>query len=270
MVALLLAHGADCNATAAGGETPLLVAARAQSYRVTAALLSEPGVDADAADKHGLTPLMAAAAMGNELLVAALLAVGADPTVACSPGASNSQLFEAFRVRIKHRETTVEEGQRKGVKGTRPALLHICIGASPGGAQGTRLATANIPETPGGGGAGWADGRRADEGGGSTALHSPPSPFASPRPGSRSTALHRAVRAGHLAATAALLRHRRRAWMVDVEDAAGWTPLAHAVSQRNTRLVTALVEAVRQALQEPILLTHWVSALGLRLSSART
>jgi hypothetical protein len=145
VVALLLAHGADCNATAAGGETPLLVAARAQSYRVTAALLSEPGVDADAADKHGLTPLMAAAAMGNELLVAALLAVGADPTVACSPGASNSQLFEAFRVRIKHRETTVEEGQRKGVKGTRPALLHICIGASPGGAQGTRLATSTTP-----------------------------------------------------------------------------------------------------------------------------
>jgi hypothetical protein len=57
------------------------------------------------------------------------------------------------------------------------------------------------------------------------------------------------VRAGHLATTAALLRHRRRAWVVDCEDAHGWTPLVHAVTQRNTRLVTALVQAVRLRLR---------------------
>jgi ankyrin repeat protein len=42
-VEVLVGAGADCNAKGLSGETPLLVAARAQAYRATAELL-QPGV----------------------------------------------------------------------------------------------------------------------------------------------------------------------------------------------------------------------------------
>ena len=74
----LLAGGADVNAYAAGGRTPLHVAASENANPAAAAVLLEAGADASAKRAGGRTPLHEAAAHGTAAVVEVLLAAGAD------------------------------------------------------------------------------------------------------------------------------------------------------------------------------------------------
>jgi ankyrin repeat protein len=86
-VLMLVAHGAEVNRPSALGNSALILAARlADSHRVVEFLLSH-GADAWATNVWGATALMAAVAGGDEASVRALLAHGAD--VNAQPAASH-------------------------------------------------------------------------------------------------------------------------------------------------------------------------------------
>lgn len=82
---LLLAKGADVNARAQGGYTPLHVASGNYGNGHVAALLLANGADVNAKDRRG-TPLAAAALAGKLEVVKLLLSQGADPNVVDSNG----------------------------------------------------------------------------------------------------------------------------------------------------------------------------------------
>jgi ankyrin repeat protein len=65
VVALLLRNGADPNAGAGGGVTPLHLSALHGDPAVIQALLAG-GADRSAVDRHGKTPLQVAARSGHE------------------------------------------------------------------------------------------------------------------------------------------------------------------------------------------------------------
>jgi ankyrin repeat protein len=73
----LLDEGADPNARAIDGTTPLHWATRADSFDTVHALL-DAGADPNAADRYGLTPLYLAAENGSAAVLAALLDAGAE------------------------------------------------------------------------------------------------------------------------------------------------------------------------------------------------
>ena len=74
---LLLAAGADANATMKGGETVLMMAARSGNLEAVNALLAR-GARHDARERRGQTALMWAAAEGHAAVVRALIDAGAD------------------------------------------------------------------------------------------------------------------------------------------------------------------------------------------------
>ena len=74
----LLEAGADLEARAGNGETPLHVAAAVGNAGAVAALANQ-GADLEALGRDGLTPLHRAAALGNAEAVTTLLEAGADP-----------------------------------------------------------------------------------------------------------------------------------------------------------------------------------------------
>ena len=78
IAARLLAAGADVNARATGGRTPLHVAAAENANPAVAEVLLEAAADVNAKRSGGRTPLHEAAAHGNAAVVATLLAAGAD------------------------------------------------------------------------------------------------------------------------------------------------------------------------------------------------
>lgn len=78
VAARLLAAGADVNACATGGRTPLHVAAAENANSTVAEVLLRAGADVNAKRAGGRTPLHEAAAHGTSAVVAALLAAGAD------------------------------------------------------------------------------------------------------------------------------------------------------------------------------------------------
>ena len=77
VVKLLLAAGADANATLKGGETVLMMAARSGNLEAVKALLAR-GARHDARERRGQTALMWAAAEGHAAVVRALIDAGAD------------------------------------------------------------------------------------------------------------------------------------------------------------------------------------------------
>ncbi len=79
IVTLLLEHGSDPNAQVESGKTPLHLAA-SKGHVDVAKLLLEHGADPNAQDKHGNTPLHDAALDGHVGIVKLLLDHGADPT----------------------------------------------------------------------------------------------------------------------------------------------------------------------------------------------
>lgn len=76
-VAELLARGFDANTPDEKGQHPLFLALRAESDKVTQALLEHRATDVDQANALGETPLMMAALRGSERWVLALLQRGA-------------------------------------------------------------------------------------------------------------------------------------------------------------------------------------------------
>lgn len=78
VVRLLLAKGADVNASDNDGETPLFWVA-ARGHKAVGELLLTRGADVTATDKAGRTPLHQAAENGHNEIVRILLAKGADP-----------------------------------------------------------------------------------------------------------------------------------------------------------------------------------------------
>jgi len=79
IVTLLLEHGADPNAQVKSGMTPLHLAA-SKGHVDVAKLLLKHGADPNAQDKHGNTPLHDAAFEGHVGIVKLLLDHGANPT----------------------------------------------------------------------------------------------------------------------------------------------------------------------------------------------
>lgn len=78
-VRLLLAKGAKVNAASLINSTPLLVAASINGASASVRLLLERGADANAADRTGITPLIAAAITDDPASFELLLNAGADP-----------------------------------------------------------------------------------------------------------------------------------------------------------------------------------------------
>lgn len=76
LAADLIRHGADPNAKAADGSTPLFVAASLGSHELTRVLISA-GANVHAVNDIGQTPLMVAAKSGSEMVIELLLNAGA-------------------------------------------------------------------------------------------------------------------------------------------------------------------------------------------------
>lgn len=91
---LLVAAGADVNATAAGtGRTPLIVAANVNGNSATVKMLIDRGAEIGKADKSGMNALNAAASAGDFESVRLLIAKGAD--AAMQPPAGGTALHYA-------------------------------------------------------------------------------------------------------------------------------------------------------------------------------
>jgi len=91
----LIKQGADVNARAGDGATPLQWAAHWDDLEI-AALLIKAGANVNAADEHGVTPLALACENVSERMVEALLRAGANPNVARASGMT--PLFDAIDV----------------------------------------------------------------------------------------------------------------------------------------------------------------------------
>jgi hypothetical protein len=97
---LLLAHGADVNAVAVGGQSPLHVALVRSDRSEIVALLLHHGADVNKTDKKGRSPLQCAVTRLNLSAVRLLLEYGADPNNVDSRG--HSPLYCAMRHNKKH------------------------------------------------------------------------------------------------------------------------------------------------------------------------
>jgi uncharacterized protein len=85
LVASLLQHGADVHAASADGTTALHVAAYLDQPQI-AALLIQHGADPTARNRYGVRPLSLAAPTGDARLIEMLLAAGADANTALPEG----------------------------------------------------------------------------------------------------------------------------------------------------------------------------------------
>jgi len=83
---LLLARGADVNATDNSGRSALWAATVKETNTGFITLLGEHGANVNAQDSSGRTALMDASDMCRDWEIKALLAVGADPSVADKSG----------------------------------------------------------------------------------------------------------------------------------------------------------------------------------------
>jgi uncharacterized protein len=73
-----LLRGADPNAPDADGQPPIVLAARAESWKVLDALLAAPGIQVDARNRNDETALMMAVLRGNLTIAKRLMAKDAD------------------------------------------------------------------------------------------------------------------------------------------------------------------------------------------------
>ena len=89
--------GADVNATARTGRTPLIVAASVAGSAPTAKMLLDRGADWKAADKMGVSAVLASANTGNLEVLRILADLGADVTYNPSPGAGGLHFAAANR-----------------------------------------------------------------------------------------------------------------------------------------------------------------------------
>jgi uncharacterized protein len=141
-VTLLLAAGADANATMKSGETALMMAARSGSLEAVGALLAR-GARHDARERRGQTALMWAAAEGHAAVVRALVENGADINATLDSGFTpfffavregHIDVVRAFLKAGVDVNATLQRGERtpgspalyKPVgKGTSPLLLAV-------------------------------------------------------------------------------------------------------------------------------------------------
>ncbi|RME51884.1 MAG: ankyrin repeat domain-containing protein [Deltaproteobacteria bacterium] len=93
MTAFLLERGAPVDIPGAGGETPLMTAARSGAVEQVSLLLAQ-GADPNATDERGFSPLHHAVAAGESRIVEILLEHGADPE-ACAKGGETPRTLAA-------------------------------------------------------------------------------------------------------------------------------------------------------------------------------
>ena len=138
VVKLLLDAGADANATMKGGETVLMMAARAGSVDAVKALLVR-GAKHDMREGHGQTALMWAAAEGHAAVVRALIEAGADVNASLDSGFT-AFFFAVREGRIDAARALLEKGStstrrfsaKKGPPTARPIRTTSSTGRSPG------------------------------------------------------------------------------------------------------------------------------------------
>jgi ankyrin repeat protein len=109
VVRQLLKSGADVHATLAGGETPLMLAARTGALDVVN-LLIDGGANVDATERAGQTAMMWAAAEGHGPVVDALIEAGADPDISLKSGYT-AFMFAAREGRIDVVDRLLAAGQ---------------------------------------------------------------------------------------------------------------------------------------------------------------
>lgn len=106
-VRTLLQSGADVNAAAVDGTTPLHWAVRAENPEMVD-LLIQAKANVRAADRYGVTPLYLACSLANAPLAERLLSVGADPNVLDQSGetllsvATRARAPDVVSVLVKH------------------------------------------------------------------------------------------------------------------------------------------------------------------------
>jgi ankyrin repeat protein len=92
---MLLDRGAEVDARAASGRTPLLVAAATNGTVETVRLLLAKGADVNAADSTGVTPLLAASSVDDPEVARLLLEHGANVAVRAAVPQSSTPLMAA-------------------------------------------------------------------------------------------------------------------------------------------------------------------------------